>query len=201
MYVGPGFPIPTLFELAKRVCIRHINVIDDVGDLPYSIVKPILIRVECPDKLKTIEENCPQLVPEINELWQLFILRDIGESTLHKFLNPLESGDSPEAREIINNTDWSSLYFNLRETKLAKEKAQVDELKKAMKKHNEQKEKRQIGFANVRREDIGKLRMLDKGRSFSGVISGRVGKDPANKVFRNAALNKALIKPGKGRFR
>lgn len=194
MYVGQGFPIPSLFDLAKRVCIRHINVIDDVGDLPYSVVKPILARVESPDKLKTIQQNCPQLVPEINELWQDFICRDIGPETLDKFLN------ASDLEETVKITDWSALYFKLRETKLTKEKAQVEELKKAMKKHNDKKEKRQVGFANVRREDIGKLRMLDKGRSFSGVMSGRVGKDSTNKVFRNAALNKALIKPGKGRF-
>ncbi|KAK6348602.1 hypothetical protein TWF718_006390 [Orbilia javanica] len=194
---GQGFHIPSLFDLAKRVCIRNVNHIDDIGDLPYSVVKPILERVVSPRQLKTIEKNCPQLVPETNELWQIFIRRDVGREALDNFLKPFEADPSPESQEKLENTNWSTVYFDLYEIKVAEDKAQVDALKNAIKKHNDKKEKRQIGFANVRKEDVRKLRMLDKGKTFIGFMDGRVSK---GKVFRNSALNKALTRPGAGRF-
>ncbi|KAK6519373.1 hypothetical protein TWF281_003207 [Arthrobotrys megalospora] len=193
MYVSETQPIPTLFELAKRVCIRHVNGIDDVGDLPYSVIRPVLLRVESPDKLRGIEENSPHLTTDTAELWHTFIRRDIGRTVLDDYLPP----NQPES--VAQTTNWSKLYFKLRKQKLAREKAQIEELKAEMKKCYDKKEKRQIGFANVRREDVGKLRMLDKcmsssGRDFSGVLSGRVNKDGTPRVFRNSMLNKVLVK-------
>ncbi|KAK6358665.1 hypothetical protein TWF730_007988 [Orbilia blumenaviensis] len=192
---GEGARIPTLFELAKRVCIRHTNHINDVGELPYSVIRPVLIRVEDPDRLKEIEKNSPQLVPETDELWQSFIRRHLGEDVLDRLLNPVDyeeaSGGDPSITRAI---DWSTVYFNLRKVKVEKENAQVEELKAAMKKCYDKKEKRQIGRTNIKREDVGKLRSLDRGRSFSGVMSGRISKDTL-KVFKNEALNRVLIRP------
>ncbi|KAI5286176.1 hypothetical protein KEM54_006992 [Ascosphaera aggregata] len=73
-------PAPSLLKLATAVCARNVKKIDDVGDAPYFLVRPILMRVENPEHLHQIELKSPHLVEDTSELWLEFIKRDIPRS-------------------------------------------------------------------------------------------------------------------------
>lgn len=48
-----------------------------VGDLPYKLVRPILLKVQAPEQLHAIEQASPHLIGETDELWLNFIKRDV----------------------------------------------------------------------------------------------------------------------------
>ncbi|KAI9720678.1 MAG: hypothetical protein M1812_002858 [Candelaria pacifica] len=70
-------PAPSLLQLAKWACIRNIEAIVDVGDAPYAVVRPILLKVKSPKQLEALEIACPQLIGHDAELWREFIKRDV----------------------------------------------------------------------------------------------------------------------------
>ena len=41
----------TLFAMSQRACIRNVADIDDVSDLRYEILQPILKKIENPAQL------------------------------------------------------------------------------------------------------------------------------------------------------
>ncbi|KAF3911769.1 Elongin-A [Arthrobotrys entomopaga] len=185
MFQQAGDPFPTLFELAKRACIRNVDAIDDVGDLPYSIVRPILQKLESPAKLDIIQTNCPQIAEDSAELWQAFIYRDFG----------------PEALETYKPKDpqlWNRVYRKLKKEKDVKDRKDIDMLKAAMKVMNDQRQKRQVGLCGVRKQDVQQLRSLDRGPSIGGGGWGRGGsgwsRTASTGPFKNRTLNKVLLK-------
>lgn len=56
----------------------------DVGNTPYTLVSPILKRLNA-KQLSTLEENSPTLMPESDEVWALLIEKDFAD-------RPYESG-------------------------------------------------------------------------------------------------------------
>ncbi|KAL8779165.1 MAG: hypothetical protein Q9203_003230 [Teloschistes exilis] len=89
-------PVPSLAQLIHRKLIKNItslylesatkfplltvdSVVTDVGVMPYDIVRPILLKLENPQQLKTLEENSPQLCGADEEIWIGFIKRDIPD--------------------------------------------------------------------------------------------------------------------------
>jgi elongin-A len=72
-------PVASLFELARQRLIKNIDMLRDVGDLPYSFLQPVLRFVQSPDQLLELEANCPQLLGETGEIWLRFIKRDIPD--------------------------------------------------------------------------------------------------------------------------
>ena len=62
----------------------------DIGEVPYSILRPVLIRIKNPDHLRELEKKCPQLLGADAEIWQEFIKRDIPnwETKPHQPRNP-----------------------------------------------------------------------------------------------------------------
>ncbi|KAK6544145.1 hypothetical protein TWF694_000852 [Orbilia ellipsospora] len=187
MYQQEGDPFPTLFELAKRACIRNVDAIDDVGDLPYSIVRPILQKLENPLKLDIIQSNCPQIAEDSAELWRAFIRRDFGPEAL-------------EIYEPANPQSWNKVYRKLKREKDVKDQTDIEMLKAAMKVANDQRQKRQVGFCGVRKQDVQKLRSLDRGFSMGGGGGGggRSSSGWSRSVstgpFKNQTLNKVLMK-------
>ncbi|KAI9739086.1 MAG: hypothetical protein M1834_007299 [Cirrosporium novae-zelandiae] len=94
-------PALPLFDIAKQACIRSIKSITDVGDIPYNIIRPALLRVENPYQLMELEKASPQLLGEDEELWRAFIKRDIPnwEKKPHVPQNP---------------HNWSKVYKKLK---------------------------------------------------------------------------------------
>ncbi|MCJ1473393.1 hypothetical protein MMC13_002044 [Lambiella insularis] len=72
------------------MCIKNIRAITDVGDIPYELVRPVLLKLENPEQLHVLEEASPQLCGADAEIWKEFIKRDIPnwESKRHEPKNP-----------------------------------------------------------------------------------------------------------------
>ncbi|KAK6338326.1 hypothetical protein TWF730_002389 [Orbilia blumenaviensis] len=184
MLVAENEPFPSLFELAKRVCIRNVGLIDDVGELPYYLIRPILLRLENPDRLRAIETKSPHIVPETAELWRAHISRSFGDAKLHEYR---EKG--------IEGEQWREVYYKLLKKQKEKDKADIEKLKADIKKLSDKKEKRTVGRTTVRRQDISQLRNLDRG--FGGNFGGGGGGGgwgAPRGPFSNSTLNKVLTK-------
>ncbi|MCJ1404755.1 hypothetical protein MMC11_007981 [Xylographa trunciseda] len=83
-------PVASLYYLARKACIKNIRSITDVGDIPYDLIRPVLLKLENPEQLHVLEEASPQLCGIDEELWRMFIARDIPkwESKPHEPKNP-----------------------------------------------------------------------------------------------------------------
>ncbi|KAJ5815212.1 hypothetical protein N7474_006989 [Penicillium riverlandense] len=93
--------VPTLRQLATASAIRNVRLLRDLGDLPYSLVRPILLKVDNPEQLHCIEQQSPQVANDTEELWLEFIKRDIPQ---------WETYDLPQ-----HSDHWYELYCDLRE--------------------------------------------------------------------------------------
>ncbi|KAF2802083.1 uncharacterized protein BDZ99DRAFT_469131 [Mytilinidion resinicola] len=119
----------SLLAMARRCAIRHIDTLYDVGSThPYSFWRPILLKVDDPAQLRTLEENCPQLRGETGEIWQRFIQRDIPRW-------------ETKQRAPANEINWWKLYRKLKAEADREKDAQEEALKETMKKLKEAKRK------------------------------------------------------------
>ncbi|KAF2676820.1 hypothetical protein K458DRAFT_424435 [Lentithecium fluviatile CBS 122367] len=112
-------PIASLYDLAKARLIQNIHMLDDVGDLPYAFLAPVLRAVQNPDQLIELETNCPQLLGETSEIWLRFIKRDI----------PSWDKKPHQPRDEKN---WSKVYRKLKRDAEKEEEAQAEALKQRM---------------------------------------------------------------------
>ncbi|KAF2711310.1 hypothetical protein K504DRAFT_465075 [Pleomassaria siparia CBS 279.74] len=83
-------PVQSLYELSKMRLIQNIGMLDDIGDIPYDFLAPILRHIQNPQQLIELEERCPQLLGETGEIWMRYIKRDIPnwETKPHQPRNP-----------------------------------------------------------------------------------------------------------------
>ena len=70
-------PAPTLIQLARKACIKNVNSITDIGDAEYSLVRPVLLKLQNPKQLYQLEQNCPQIIGADAEIWREFCRRDV----------------------------------------------------------------------------------------------------------------------------
>jgi elongin-A len=112
-------PVASLFELARQRLIKNIDLLRDVGDLPYSFLQPVLRFVQSPDQLLELEANCPQLLGETGEIWLRFIKRDI----------PNWETKPHEPRDPRN---WSKVYRKLKKDAELEKEADKEALKQQM---------------------------------------------------------------------
>jgi elongin-A len=92
-------PAKSLLELATTACIKNIRELDSVGTyLLYQTVRPLLLKIDNPKQLRTIELNSPQIQGETGEVW-LKIIR-------HEF--PMEFRQ--KAYKPPNPTKWYRVY-------------------------------------------------------------------------------------------
>lgn len=112
-------PVPTLFELARQRLIKNIDMLNDVGDLPYSFLEPVLRFIQNPDQLQQLEENCTQLLGETGDIWLRFIKRDIPnwETRPHEPRDP---------------RNWSKVYRKLKKDMDKEKEADAEALKEQM---------------------------------------------------------------------
>ncbi|KAJ6014951.1 hypothetical protein N7540_009542 [Penicillium herquei] len=94
-------PATSLFQLALATAIRNVRFLDDLGGLPYFLARPILQKIDNPEKLHALEVRSPHLAKEDKEIWLEFIKRDIPRW---------------ERYELPEETDkWYEIYCDLRE--------------------------------------------------------------------------------------
>ncbi|KAL8288950.1 hypothetical protein RB597_000843 [Gaeumannomyces tritici] len=88
-------PAKSLVALAQREAIKNIGQIDNLGYAPYSLVRPILLKVPRAEQLLRIEENSPHLTEDTAEVWKYMIKRDFARASEKKGYvpkNPLSWG-------------------------------------------------------------------------------------------------------------
>ncbi|KAI0600300.1 RNA polymerase II transcription factor SIII subunit A-domain-containing protein [Biscogniauxia sp. FL1348] len=110
--------VKSLLQLCTAVCIKNIKEITDVGSTPYSVLRPILLKVDNARQLRQLEVNSPHLEGDDAECWIRLIARDFPVlSEKHKFepRNPslwhrvykkyksLEEEQKREAEEKLKN--------------------------------------------------------------------------------------------------
>jgi len=50
-------PATSLFHMATQASIHYVRRIDDVGDTPYSLLRPMLLKVENPNQLVCLQKG------------------------------------------------------------------------------------------------------------------------------------------------
>lgn len=73
-------PAKSLGQLCIEVCLKHVGMIYDVGDIPYHVVRPILLKVDNATQLRAIEANSPHLTADTAEHWQRLIAKHFPEA-------------------------------------------------------------------------------------------------------------------------
>ncbi|EXJ77897.1 hypothetical protein A1O3_09056 [Capronia epimyces CBS 606.96] len=157
-------PADTLFNMARRACIRCSGRITDIGDLDYELVRPVLLKIESPEKLHQIERASPQIIGKDAELWMTFIKRDIADW----HLKPHEPKDPK---------NWYKVYCKLKED--ARLAAIADEamLKVALASIKNEKEQNVTQIASRVNLPASK-----RARINYNYISGRTGSKGAHKM-------------------
>ena len=69
-------PVRSLVDHAVTRLIRNVDHIDDIGGMPYFLIRPVLIKITDPAQLRRLEINSPQLLGETGEIWLKLIKRD-----------------------------------------------------------------------------------------------------------------------------
>jgi elongin-A len=124
-------PPATLLSMAQRGATRDISSLQDVGDISYELLRPILKKVTNPEQLRNLEIKSPHLADHTAELWQAFIARDIPQWQ-KKIMEPK------------NPKSWWKVYGKLmRGEKRAKE-ASEEQLMAAMKGIDKEREANQV---------------------------------------------------------
>lgn len=118
---NPQGPVKSLYELCKNVLTKYVDTIDDVGDIEYSILRPILLKMTSPPQLKRLESTCPHLLPHTAEIWHKFITRDFGAAAVTKYT---PSASTPHA--------WARVYEKHHRASLAASAASAATLREQM---------------------------------------------------------------------
>ena len=120
----------TLLAMAQRACIRNIAGLQDVGDMSYDLMRPMLKKIDNPQQLRSIEVASPHITEHDAELWKAFIARDIP-------------GWQDKIMEPKNPRSWWKVYRKLiREERRVKEESE-EQLKAALMGIDKQKEANQ----------------------------------------------------------
>lgn len=70
--------VALLKAIALLACVQLAARIADVGLTPYSLIKPVLKRMNL-KQLALVEENLPTITPESDEVWGLLIEKDFPD--------------------------------------------------------------------------------------------------------------------------
>ncbi|KAL2416465.1 hypothetical protein ABEF95_016139 [Exophiala dermatitidis] len=159
-------PADSLLAMARRACGRYSARITDIGDLDYELVRPVLMKIESPEKLHQIELASPQIIGLDAELWLNFIKRDIPDW----HLKPHEPKDPK---------NWYKVYRKLKAEAEQDSKADEAMLKAALANIKKEKEQNVVEIANKVPGSYGPSR---RARIFNNYVTGRTGSKGANKM-------------------
>ncbi|KAI9036407.1 RNA polymerase II transcription factor SIII subunit A [Aspergillus affinis] len=95
-------PAPSLRQLCTATAIRNVKYLSDIGNIPYNLARPFLVKIESPERLRLIESQSPHIIDDDGELWYEFIKRDIPK------------WDQYELPESLSECSYD-LYCDLRE--------------------------------------------------------------------------------------
>lgn len=112
-------PALSLFELARQRLIKNIDLLNDVGDIPFNFLEPVIRHIQNPDQLQELEKNCPQIRGETGDIWLRFIKRDVPDWKKKRH----------EPRDPRN---WSKCYRMLQKEAEKEKEEQEQALKRQM---------------------------------------------------------------------
>ena len=186
---------PSLFDMAKRQIIRNIDsklawllcklsvsadcvslVLEDVGDVPYNILQPILFHVANPAQLHKIEQQSPHIAEQDGEIWLKYIKRDIQnwDQKPHQPRDP---------------KNWWKVYRKLKREDEEESAKQKEKLKAALDALRDEQESSATKVTN-RLVDPGKRKSRPSSYSYS-----RIGPPPKTQLV---AGKKLTMMTGKG---
>ncbi|KAL2808810.1 RNA polymerase II transcription factor SIII subunit A-domain-containing protein [Aspergillus granulosus] len=111
-------PAPTLRHLCTTTAIRNVKYLNDIGNIPYDLARPFLLKIESPEKLRCLELQSPHLMRDDVELWLEFIKRDIPRS------DEIALPEQPDC--------WYDVYCELREQVQREVDEDAEKLKMAL---------------------------------------------------------------------
>lgn len=172
--------VKSLAELCIAVCIKNIRELWDVGGAPYSVIRPVLLKIENPAQLKELEEKSPHLRGDTAECWQRLINRDFPHLAKKRNYAP------------HNPTLWSKVYqtYKAEDAQLkAKAAAQLNNGFNQLKKEKQAKAVQVMNFnARVHGRIPGQRRNGSgfHGQSFGASRSRTSGQSIIQKARRDA---------------
>ncbi|KAI4093382.1 MAG: hypothetical protein LQ344_002970 [Seirophora lacunosa] len=179
-------PAPSLSQLTRRALVKNISMLTDIGDIPYAIIRPVLLKIENPKQLQLLEEASPQLYGADEEIWISLIKRDIpnAESKLTYPKNP---------------KTWWKTYGKLRTEYDAEVEDDAVMLRNAFAGIKSAKDKRQVQVM----EGTPKIPKLDGMQFAHAAEYNRVKKPvkdvrPTSQVLRFTNGSKTKVLTGKG---
>ncbi|KAI1376272.1 RNA polymerase II transcription factor SIII subunit A-domain-containing protein [Hypoxylon crocopeplum] len=119
--------VKTLVDLCTAVCIRNLREINDVGGAPYSVLRPVLLKVDNPTQLRELEERSPHLLGETAECWQRLINRHFPHQVKKNRFEPR------------NPALWSKVYDKYKKVDAEEKKAALELLTGRFKDINKEK--------------------------------------------------------------
>ncbi|OAL51817.1 hypothetical protein IQ07DRAFT_392709 [Pyrenochaeta sp. DS3sAY3a] len=152
-------PALSLFELAKKRLIKSIDLLNDVGDLPYHFLESILRFVQNPGQMQELEENCPQLRGETGDIWLKFIKRDI----------PNWEQKPHEPRDPKN---WGKVYRKLKKEAEEEKKADAEALKQQFRAIQDDRAQNKTSIFSTR------THYGERPKQLAIPFSGRIGPPP-----------------------
>lgn len=169
-------PTSSLLDTTRRRLQRSIDLIVDVGDLPFHVLEPVLKKVENPQQLRQIEANSPHIAEDTGPLWFSFIKRDIQnwEKKAHKPRNP---------------TMWGKVYDKLSREQKEEFAAQEAALKVALAKKEQERKKNTSKLLDRAIDPVKHRRM----HTSSGPS---ITRDPRNYTFMPGESKKRLTGRG-----
>ncbi|KAK5115520.1 hypothetical protein LTR62_001179 [Meristemomyces frigidus] len=127
---------PTLLSAALRGTMRNISNVTDVADIPYTMILPVLKRIQNPSQLHQIETKSPQIADADAELWKSFIARDVPNWQSKIF-------------EPANPRSWHKVYAKLMRAEKRLQERSVKQLEAAMGGITKAKEAKAITFLDT----------------------------------------------------
>ncbi|KAF9059530.1 RNA polymerase II transcription factor SIII subunit A-domain-containing protein [Rhodocollybia butyracea] len=129
---GSNRHVQSLVHICHRVAAQHIDLISSLGDLPYSLVQPILERCTA-EQLLRVEAASPHLKKDSDELWKALII-----DTYPAMADKCEDGS--DGRPGF----WRAQFFILREAEAKRLEEAASLLRSKKAKADEHKKKREI---------------------------------------------------------
>ncbi|RJE26245.1 hypothetical protein PHISCL_01403 [Aspergillus sclerotialis] len=130
-------PPPSLLQLSTAAAIRNVKYLNDIGSIPYALARPFLLKVESPEKLRSLEIQSPHIMKDDNELWLELIKRDIPK---------WEEYNLPKESEC-----WYEIYCDLREQVQKSVDKDAEKMKMALDGINSERAKHNTKFVTDRR--------------------------------------------------
>ncbi|KAK7532894.1 RNA polymerase II transcription factor SIII subunit A-domain-containing protein [Phyllosticta citribraziliensis] len=170
-------PAPSLYDIVKRRLQRSVQLVVDVGDIPFHVVEPVLKKIENPRQLKEIEENSPHIAEDTAAMWEIFIRRDI-------------QGWQSKVNEFKNTKASAKLYFKLEKEQTRQIEKEKAELRAKLAQGEKERQKNTSTLINRTFDPTRSRRLPSYSHSYA------VSRDPRNFTFAPGETKKRLTGRG-----